>query len=222
MFAGSYRFAKRPIQQLASDLFRLDVSLGMISELERRAGEVLYCWSQLRRDMQAMIDRQDEVSTIGADLLGSSDRLFHWWHKYRDGEIAWSTFLGYALPIRWGVREVLGRGASQTAGKTAATCRMLLEQEDCLWTFLKVPGIEPTNYAAERALRHAVLWRTTSGGTASQWGSRFVERVLSVAATCRLQGSNALDFLTQCFRSQASGSPVVSLVVPHGGISRAA
>lgn len=41
MFAGSYRLAKRPIQQLASDLFGLDVSLGMISKLERRAAEVL-------------------------------------------------------------------------------------------------------------------------------------------------------------------------------------
>src|SRR5262249_57987068 len=41
MFAGSYRLAKRPIQQLARDLFGLDVSLGMISKLERQAAAVL-------------------------------------------------------------------------------------------------------------------------------------------------------------------------------------
>jgi hypothetical protein len=41
MFAGSYRLAKRPIQQLACDLFGLDISLGMISKLERQAAEVL-------------------------------------------------------------------------------------------------------------------------------------------------------------------------------------
>jgi transposase len=58
---------------------------------------------------------------------------------------------------------------------------------------------------AERALRHAVLWRKTSGGTASERGSRFVERVLSVAATCRQQGRNVLEFLTGCFRTQRSG-----------------
>ncbi len=40
MFAGSYRLAKRSIQQLASDLFGLDLSLGMISKLERRAATV--------------------------------------------------------------------------------------------------------------------------------------------------------------------------------------
>src|SRR3954471_23833736 len=41
MFAGSYRLAKRPIQQLAADLFGLDISLGMIPKLERRAAETL-------------------------------------------------------------------------------------------------------------------------------------------------------------------------------------
>jgi transposase len=287
MFAGSYRLAKRPIQQLASDLFGLDVSLGMISKLERRAAETLepvvaevaaailaapsahidetswteanekawlwvgqtddltaftiadnrgagvarsilgtdrqkvvisdrfpsydwveqhqYCWSHLRRDFQAMIDRQDEGSAVGSELLGASDRLFHWWHKYRDGEMAWSTFLGYARPIRWGVRQALDRGTSCASEKTAATCRMLLEGEEHLWTFLRVRGIEPTNNAAERALRHAVLWRKTSGGTASEWGSRFVERVLSVVATCRQQGRNVLEFLTDCFQAQQAG-----------------
>ena len=41
MRAGSYRLGKRPIQQLASDLFGLTISLGMISKLERRAAKVL-------------------------------------------------------------------------------------------------------------------------------------------------------------------------------------
>ncbi len=59
-----------------------------------------------------MIDRRDEGSAIGSELLGSSDRLFHRWHNYRDGEMAWSTFLGYARPIRWGVRQALDRGAA--------------------------------------------------------------------------------------------------------------
>jgi transposase len=94
---------------------------------------------------------------------------------------------------------------------------MLLEGEEHLWTFLKVRGIEPTNNAAERALRHAVLWRKSSGETASASGSRFVERVLSVVATCRQQGRNVLEFLTDCFRAQVMGSPQPSLLVPHPG-----
>jgi transposase len=166
----------------------------------------------LRRDFQAMIDRQDEGSAVGADLLAASNRLFHWWHRYRGGEMAWGTFLGYARPIRWGVRQALGRGVSCISEKTAATCRMLLEGGRHLRTFLGVRGIEPTSNSAERALRHAVLWRKSSGGTASEWGSRFVERVLSVAATCRQQGRNVLEFLTRCFLSQQSGQGPPSLL----------
>jgi transposase len=171
-----------------------------------------FCWSHLRRDFQAMIDRQDEGSAVGTELLGSSDRLFHWWHRYRDGEMAWGTFLGYARPIRRGVRQSLGRGEACASAKTAATCRNPLEGEEHLWTFLQVRGIEPTNNTAERALRHAVLWRKSSGGTAGEWGSRFVERVLSVTATCRQQGRNVLEFLTDCFRAHLEGQPAPSLL----------
>jgi transposase len=89
---------------------------------------------------------------------------------------------------------------------------MLLEGEEHLWTFLRVRGIEPTNYAAELALRHAVLWWKSSGGTASEWGSRFVGRVLSVAATCCQQGRNALELLTGCFRAEQSGQRIPSLL----------
>ena len=59
--------------------------------------------------------------------------------------------------------------------------------EEGLWTFVRVEGVEPTNNAAERALRHAVIWRRISGGTDSAEGSRFVERMLTVVATCRQQ-----------------------------------
>jgi transposase len=132
--------------------------------------------------------------------------------------MAWSTFLGYARPIRWGVRQALGRGASCASEKTVATYRMLLEGEEHLWTLLRVRGIEPTNNAAERALRHAVLWRKSSGGTASGWVSRFVERVLSVAATCRQQGRNVLEYLTECFRARLRNDPLPSLLARHAPI----
>jgi hypothetical protein len=80
----------------------------------------------------------------------------------------------------------------------AATCQELLKVEPALWTFVRVPGIEPTNNAAERGLRHAVQWRKTSYGTDSVAGSHFVENVLTVVASCRQQERNVLDYLTRC------------------------
>jgi transposase len=151
-----------------------------------------------------------------AHSLTAADR----WHRYKDGAIAWSTFLGCARPIRWGVRQVLGRGASCPSEKSAATCRSLLGGEDHLWAFLRVQGIEPTNNEARRVLRHAVLWWMSSGRTASARGSRFVERVLSVAATCRQQGRNVLKYLTGCFRDRMMGLRPLSLVGHRAVIDR--
>jgi len=63
------------------------------------------------------------------------------------------------------------------------TCRELYEHRQWLWTFLRHQGVEPTNNAGERALRHAVIWRKLSFGTQSASGSRFVETMLTVIET---------------------------------------
>jgi Transposase IS66 family len=91
---------------------------------------------------------------------------------------------------------VPGRGGSCDDGKAVANFRLLLEGEEHLWTFLRVQGIAPTNNAAGRALLHAVLRRKSSGGTASEWGTGFIERVLSAAAGCRQRRRNVLAYLT--------------------------
>jgi transposase len=108
------------------------------------------------------------------------------------------------------VRQDLRRGAACSCAKTAASCRELLEGEQHLETFLRVAGVDPTNNAAERALRHAVIWRKTSGGTEGGSGSPFVERMLSVVATCRQQGRHALEYLTACHEAHLLGHPAPS------------
>lgn len=295
LLSGGYRIGKRGVKQLTADLFGLDISLGMISKLERQTAQALerpvakllehvrsqdvhvdetgwrenkrrawlwvavapnatvfriapsrsasmakellgenfsrvaicdrfrgylwienvqLCWAHLRRDFQAMIDRGGKSRPIGEELLFLSNVLFEWWHRVRDGTMARSTFQRYLIPLRREIRDELERGAHSGCAKTQATCRELLQDELWLWTFARREGIEPTNNAAERALRHAVLWRKSSFGSDSAAGSRFVERVLSVAATCRQQGRHLLDTLTQCLRAWQSGRPPASLLQP--------
>jgi transposase len=84
--------------------------------------------------------------------------------------------------------------------------------EESLWTFARVEGVSPTNNAAERAMRHAVIWRRISGGTDSERGSRFVERMLTVVATCRQRGLNVLGYLESCFRADREGHAIPSLL----------
>ena len=81
-----------------------------------------------------------------------------------------------------------------------------------LWTFARVEGIEPTNNAAERALRPAVLWRKGSFGSDSEAGTRFAERLLTVAATCRQQGRTLLEFLVAAGEAALRGTAAPSLL----------
>ncbi len=96
--------------------------------------------------------------------------------------------------------------------KTAATCRGLLQVEPALWTFVRVAGLEPTNNAAERALRHAVQWRKLWYGTDSPAGSHFVENLLTVVASCRQQERGLLAYLTACCQAFYAGAIAPSLL----------
>jgi transposase len=180
-----------------------------------------FCWAHIDRDFQAMVDRGGESAEVGRRLLGHSERLFDWWHRVRDGTMARATLRSNVAMLRFAVRDDLRRGAACGYAKTAATCRELLAGETHLWTFVRVEGVEPTNNDAERALRHGVIYRKLSGGTASESGSRFVERMLTVVATCRQQGINVLDYLTGCYQAGLNDQPAPSLL-PSESTSQAA
>jgi transposase len=130
----------------------------------------------------------------------------------RDGALSRSSFQRYVAELRLSVRSQLEAGAACAWAKAAGTCREILAVEPALWTFARVEGIEPTNNAAERALRHAVLRRKTSHGTNSEAGSRFVENILTVVATCRQQGRDVLEYLRQCCEAGLCRAELPSLL----------
>jgi transposase len=88
----------------------------------------------------------------------------------------------------------------------------LLGKWDALWTFSQVEGIEPMNNSAERALRPAVVWCGTCFGTQSAEGSRFVERSLSVRATCAQQDRELFAFLVEALRAAWADAPAPALL----------
>ncbi len=161
-----------------------------------------------------MIDRGGEPAEVGRLLLGHSERLFDWWHRVRDGTMARATLRSKVAMMRLSFRDDLRRGVECGCVKTAGTCRELLAGEAHLWTFVRVEGVEPTNNDAERALRHGVIYRKLSGGTDSEAGSRFVERMLTVVATCRQREINVLDYLTRCYQARLDGGAAPSLLPP--------
>jgi transposase len=115
-------------------------------------------------------------------------------------------------PLQAEFRALLEAGAASPCAKAAGLCRALLKLWPALWTFITVPGVEPTNNAAERAVRPAVLWRRGSFGCQSEAGARFVARMLSVAATCRQQDRSLLAYLTAVCTAAQHGHPIPSLL----------
>src|SRR5881275_3040444 len=108
-----------------------------------RAGVGTNLLGHLRRDMQAMIDRDGDGAEVGRRLLWQSGKLFEPWHKVRDGTIRRSTFLQTVAWLRPMVRSSLESGAVCACPKTATTCRELLRLWDRLRTFTRVEGVEP-------------------------------------------------------------------------------
>ena len=90
--------------------------------------------------------------------------------------------------------------------------RAVFENFEHLFTFIYREGIEPTNNAAERALRTAVQWRKIMFGNRSAQGELTVARLLTVSQTCLLQERSALDYLTQAIACHRRGEPAPSLL----------
>jgi transposase len=170
------------------------------------------CWAHLRRDFQAMVDRGGPAAEVGRLLLLHAEVVFGWWHWVREGEWQRATFQRRLPWLRRSLRAALEQGTWSPCDQTAATCREVLRVEPALWTFVRVEGVEPTNNAAERALRHAVQWRKTSYGTDSAGGSRFVENILTVVTTCRQQKRNVWAYLTACCQARYAGTTPPSLL----------
>ena len=173
------------------------------------------CWAHLRRDFQAMVDRKNEGSYIGTLLLDWSDKLFAHWRHVRDGTWMRKRFrrwLEAEHGVRWGIEGMLVRGFDCGCPRTEKLCAALLDLREALWTFARRDGVEPTNNAAERALRPAVVWRKISYGSHSEEGLRFVERLASVVGTLKQQGRQVLGYLVEAVRAFQHGSPPPTIV----------
>jgi transposase len=170
------------------------------------------CWAHLLRDIEAMIDRGGGSQEIGEALKSQARQMFHWWHRVRDGTLSRSSFRSYMSPVRREVEQLLEAGSTCGVPKTEGMCREILKLRQALWTFVQVDGVEPTNNAAERALRPGVLWRKGSFGTQSAAGSRFVESMMTVVTTLKQQQRNVLEYLTEACEAALRGDAAPSLL----------
>jgi transposase len=170
------------------------------------------CWAHLLRQFRGFQDHGPEANGIGQVLELLTDTMFHVWHRVCDGTMTRASFQEFIERLRPHVVGQLHEGADCPVKAIAGRCREILELEPALWTFAYVEGVEPTNNAGEHRIRHGVLWRKTSFGTDSPSGSRFVERILTVVTTLRMQGRNVLDYVADACEAPIHGRDAPSLL----------
>ena len=170
------------------------------------------CWAHLRRDFQSFVDRGGEGAVLGEKLLVQTRRMFDLWHRVRDKTLQRATFQRRLEPIEKRIVRLLRAARACVDRKTAGMAREIYARHHFLWVFAYNEGVEPTNNAAERAIRPAVLWRKGSFGTDSAEGSRFVERILSAVTTLKQQRRHVLDYLTAACSAHDAGAAVQSLM----------
>lgn len=178
------------------------------------------CWAHLKRDFIQISERIGASAEIGKSLLEQEQELFNLWYQYRNDQLTRSELEQVVEPIQTKILSQLREAAQLNIGenektplaKTVRTCRNLLKLEPALWLFITENGVEPTNNAAERAIRPAVIWRRTSFGSDSVAGCFFVSRLLTVVSSLKLQERNIFDFLVESVVATRSGDVPPSLL----------
>jgi transposase len=173
-----------------------------------------FCWAHLLREIRGLSQRGGAGGEWGLTALSWVAQLFEAWYWYREGAgvITIGQLADKLASIRAGFLAHLETGKTLPDGKVRCFCEQLLKGEESLWVFSTKEGIEPTNNAAERALRPAVIWRKSCFGSQSEKGLRFVERILTVAATCRKRGKDLLAFVAATLKADWFSNPVPSLL----------
>jgi transposase len=167
------------------------------------------CWSHLVRDFTFHAEGKAAQKAFGEAGLLLTQRLFKAWHHYQhDGDRA--ALKQAITPLKRELRTLL-QHAARTSAKNRyhrTFAKNLLKIWPALWAFTTVPGIEPTNNAAERGLRGAVIYRKLSFGSQSQQGERTIGRLLSASQTCRLQHRSLFAYLTDLLTAKTRGDPL--------------
>lgn len=174
-----------------------------------------YCLAHLLRDFSALGERTGAPGRLGRKLGCELSTVFATLNAPGRDLTDLTALAADLTPQRDRVHDLLTTGSRSRDPKTRRFCAGLLEHEAALWTFARVPGVPATNNTAERALRHAVIWRKSSYGTQTDHGDRLVERLLTLRETCRLQGRRLHDYLSTAITADLHRQPIPALLAPR-------
>lgn len=176
------------------------------------------CWAHLDRNLTALAQTSESAQRVATRLKASADETFAAWARYRDKHQDRAQLRSEIATIRDRMWQTIDTIASQPKRarnrQLRRFCRSLAKSFEQYWTFVEVPGVQPTNNHAERGLRHAVIYRKISGGSKTERGAITTQRLLSIHQTCRLQQRSLFEYLADVMQHTARGQPAPTPLPP--------
>jgi transposase len=139
-------------------------------------------------------EQNEAVSRFCERVIDLCKRACEAGQKLKSKELPWEQAPN--LEKRF-VKDLNGIGSKALPFKPAETLRSFLvgPEQKHLFTFLRIPGVAPTNNHAEQALRKIVIMRKVCFGTRSQSGIKTHSVLPTLVQTARRQGVNPREFL---------------------------
>ena len=164
------------------------------------------CLAHLLRRCREML----EVATRGAVIFPRQIKaILQEALKTRDaaaqGRITPASATRKARTLRGQIRRLTGPNRINADNDRLA--RHLYENQNRLFKFLEIPGIDATNYRAEQAIRPAVVNRKVWGGSRTQAGATAQSILMSILATAGKRGIKAIDHIAQSLKSALATLP---------------
>ena len=170
-----------------------------------------FCLAHLVRDIKFLTTLPDEADKrFGKRLLIEFKRLFHFWHLRQ--KIPKARFDRIMLRIRDRVLRLAEVRACGERSKSRTLARRFVKHGEAIFRFLFDPAVPPTNNAAERSIRAAVIDRRITQGSRSLMGRQWNARIWTVLDTCRKQGRSAWQFLQNALSAHYFQTPTPSLI----------
>lgn len=180
---------------------------------------VQFCLAHLIREVKYLCEFPDpQVQRYGKGLLAGLRALFHVLHrKDQLSEKAYERELAAAQEQIWEAamepKAFPERfGGAKMHRLIVNLVRRFDKHGEAYFQFISHPEIDPTNNAAEQAMRFVVIDRHITQGTRSWRGRQICERIWTVMATCTLQKRSPFHWMCEAITAWFQGRPVPSLL----------
>jgi transposase len=114
--------------------------LGSYGWMANRRRQV--CWAHLKRDFQAISEREGKAGEIGKGLLEQTAEVFRLWHRFRAGEVGREQLQAEIAEVEVRVKQLLEAGSASGHQMTRGTCHLILT----VVTSLRQQGREVMDY----------------------------------------------------------------------------